>query len=71
MDRIMFRIKTNMEKITKINGFVYLVKDFERKGFETFYNLGKDIDDPMWKEEVEEMKFSKKKTNKKQKKEED
>ena len=38
-----------MEKIIKKDGYVYLVQDWDRKGFETFYNLGKDIDDPRWK----------------------
>lgn len=33
-----------MEKIVKKDGYVYLVKNWEQKGFETFYNLGKDPD---------------------------
>ena len=41
-----------MEKIVKQNGYVYLVKDHDEAGrFQTFYNLGKDPDDPMWKED--------------------
>lgn len=40
-----------MEKIIKKDGYVYLVENWDRKGFETFYNLGKDNDDPRWKEE--------------------
>ena len=32
----------SMEKIIKKDGYVYLVQDWDRKGFETFYNLGKD-----------------------------
>lgn len=39
-----------MEKIIKMNGYVYLVQDFEKKGFETFYNLGKDPDDDRWED---------------------
>ncbi len=41
----------DMEKIVKMNGYVYLVEGWDKKGFETYYNLGKDPDDPMWKEE--------------------
>ena len=37
-----------MEKIIKKDGYVYLVKG--DKGFETYYNLGKDPDDPRWNE---------------------
>ena len=55
-----------MNKIIRMNGFVYLVENWDRKGFETYYNLGKDENDPMWKDEVKEMKFNKKK-NKKEK----
>ena len=47
-----------MERIEKINGYVYLIEgDF---GIETRYNLGKDPDDPMWEEQ------KKKKQNKKE-----
>lgn len=28
-----------------------MVEHWDRKGFETYYNLGKDIDSPIWKEE--------------------
>lgn len=52
-----------MERIKKINGFVYLVEG-EKKGFETFYNLGKDIDSPIWKEEENDEKPKKVKTKK-------
>ena len=41
-----------MGKIEKKNGFVYLVQG--AKGFETYFRLGKDLDSPMWKEEVKE-----------------
>ena len=44
-----------MERIEKKNGYVYLVEG--RKGFETYYNLGKDPD--YWE------KPKKKKKNKK------
>lgn len=50
-----------MDKIIKRDGFVYLVKGCDRKGFETFYKLGKDIDDPRWSEEVKEMEIPKEK----------
>ena len=36
--------------IIKLNGYVYQVTG--NKGFETFYNLGKDPDDTKWKPEV-------------------
>lgn len=44
-----------MERIEKIDGFVYLVKG--DKGFETYYNLGKDPDDPRWYEDEEELEI--------------
>jgi len=40
-----------MEKIIKMNGYVYAYDANDKKGFETFYNLGKDLDDPRWKED--------------------
>lgn len=43
-----------MNKIIKRDGFVFLVEG-DRKGFETYYNLGKDETDPMWKDEVDEI----------------
>ena len=49
-----------MERIEKRNGYVYLVDG--KKGFETHFKLGKDPDDPMWKEEIKEIKKPKKKT---------
>ena len=60
-----------MEKIVRKNGYVYLVQDWDKKGFETYYNLGKDVDDPRWKEEVEEMLQEKPKKGKKKQKSED
>lgn len=57
-----------MGKIIKKDGYVYYVEG--EKGFETFHNLGKDIDDPMWAEETREFKPIKN-TRKKKKKEED
>ena len=53
-----------IDKIVKQDGFVYLVKDWDRKGFETYLNLGK------YYEEAKEDETSKKKT-KKSKKQED
>lgn len=49
-----------MQKIIRKNGFVYLVEGVN--GFETYHNLGKDME--YWE-------AKKKKTNKKPKKEED
>lgn len=55
-----------MQKIIRKNGFVYLVENWDRKGFETYHNMGKDIDDPKWKEEKEEVeKMTKRKKTKK------
>lgn len=48
-----------MEKIIRMNGYVYLVQDWDKKGFETYYNLGKDEYSPMWENEVKEMNFGK------------
>ena len=56
-----------MEKIIKKDGYVYLVQDFEKKGFEIFHNLGKDPD--LYEEEIKEA--DKPKKTKKQKKSED
>lgn len=44
-----------MEKIVRKNGYVYLVQDWDKKGFETYYNLGKDPNDPRWFEDEEEL----------------
>lgn len=41
-----------MEKIVKKDGYVYFVQDYDRKGFETYVNMGKDPDDPRWNEET-------------------
>lgn len=53
-----------MEKIVKMDGFVYLVKDWDRKGFETYIKLGK------YYGEIKEDETPKNKT-KKSKKQED
>lgn len=53
-----------IDKIVKQNGFVYLVKDWDRKGFETYLNLGK------YDEETKDDETSKKKTKKSKKLEE-
>lgn len=52
-----------MEKIIKQNGYVYLVEG-DRKGFETYINMGKDPDDPRWYEKDEKPKQKKGKTKK-------
>ena len=41
--------------IKKIDGYVYLVENAAQKGFETYYNMGKDPDDPRWFEDEEEL----------------
>lgn len=46
-----------MQKIIRKNGFVYLVENFDKKGFETFYNLGKDPD--YWEENKKTKKTKK------------
>ena len=41
-----------MKYIEKKNGYVYLVEEHDAAGrFNTYYNMGKDPDDPMWKED--------------------
>lgn len=50
-----------MEKIVKKDGYVYLVQDYDRKGFETYVNMGKDPDDERWNEEAPTKKTKKKK----------
>ncbi len=55
-----------MEKIVRKNGYVYLEKWFDIEGkHTTTYNLGKDPDSEMWKEEIEEITKSKKNKRKK------
>lgn len=44
-----------MEKIIKMNGYVYAYDANDKKGFETYYNMGKDPDDPRWFEDEEEL----------------
>ncbi len=51
-----------MKKIVKKDGYVYLAEI--EPAYSTWVNLGKDIDDPRWKEEVEEMKIEKQKQKK-------
>ena len=53
-----------MEKIIKKDGYVYAYDANDKKGFETFYNLGKDIDDPRWDEKIEEINTEKPKKRK-------
>lgn len=52
-----------MEKIVKKDGYVYLVQDYDRKGFETYVNMGKDPDDERWIEDTPIKKTKKKKGN--------
>lgn len=58
-----------MNKIIRMNGYVYLVENWDINGFETYYNLGKDENDPRWGEKDNEEKPKQKKG--KIKKEED
>lgn len=53
-----------MEKIIKKDGYIYLVEHWDRKGFETYYNLGKDPDDLRWFEKEEKPKQKKSKAKK-------
>lgn len=52
---------TTMQRINKINGYVYLVEG-EKQGFETFHNLGKDPD--YWEKKEKDEKPKKVKTKK-------
>ena len=54
-----------MDKIIKKDGYVFLVQDCEKKGFETYINMGKDIDDPRWEEKEDEKPKQKRKKVKK------
>lgn len=46
-----------MNKIVKKDGYVFLVKEDSNDGrFVTWYNMGKDSDDPRWKEEEDKPK---------------
>lgn len=55
----------DMEKIVKMNGYVYLVIEHDVYGrHTTFKNLGKDPDDPMWADELNGTKPNKKKNKK-------
>ena len=51
-----------MNKIVKKDGYVYQV--YGTDGFLTWRNMGKDPDDPRWKEEIEEKPKKLKKTKK-------
>lgn len=57
-----------MEKIVHKEGKVFLVQDYDMKGFETYIYLGKDEEDPRWFEEVKELKTQKNEKSKKNKK---
>lgn len=54
-----------MERIEKINGYVYLIeiKDVDGR-FPTYYKLGKDPDDLRWFEKEEKPKQKKSKAKK-------
>lgn len=58
-----------MDVIVKRNGYIYLVSNPFNKGFETYHMMGKDYDDPMWKDEKNEIE-EKIKKSKRQKKDE-
>lgn len=41
-----------MHYLERKNGYVYLVQEDSNDGrFKTYYNMGKDYDDPRWNEE--------------------
>ena len=49
-----------MEYIKRENGYVYLIKEHDVYGrHKTITNLGKDPNDPMWAEELNEIKTGK------------
>ena len=51
-----------MKYIEKKDGYVYLVEENSTDGrFKTYYNLGKDINSPLWFDEIKEMKYNKNK----------
>ena len=51
-------------RIEKRDGYVYEVVG-SKKGFETWFNVGKDPDDPRWQPKAEEIEVSPKKKTKK------
>lgn len=54
-----------MDKIVRQNGYVYLVVEHDVYGrHTTLTSLGKDPDDPMWADELNGKKPSKKKNKK-------
>lgn len=46
-----------MEYIKRENGYVWLVSG--RKGFETYFNMGKDLEDERWKPKKKKNKTKK------------
>ena len=57
-----------MEVKIKREGYIYLVENAFQKGFETYHNLGKDLDDPRWKDEKAEIDETLEKKSRKKKK---
>lgn len=51
-----------MTRIVKKDGFIFIVDG--EVGRETWMNLGKDIEDPRWADEVAQMEFIKKEVDK-------
>ena len=48
-----------MNKIVKKDGYVYLVQENDAYGrFPTYYNMGKDSDDPRWEDRPKKTKKS-------------
>ena len=48
-----------MNKIVKKDGYVFLVKENDAYGrFPTYYNMGKDPDDPRWEDKPKKTKKS-------------
>lgn len=60
-----------MKYIERKNGYVYLVKEDSTDGrFKTYYNMGKDSESELWKDEIKPKKTKKSEDNE-QKKEDD
>lgn len=54
----MIQYNVKMTRIERKNHYVFLVEG-DRKGFETYYNLGKDPNDEFWADEIKEINAKK------------
>lgn len=58
-----------MEYIERKNGYVYIVREDSADGrFKTYQKMGKDLESPMWADEVKEMSNKRKRQKKEGKK---